>query len=156
MKLVLCIAMTVLCLGCEPPRNVLRLAVTTSTRDSGLLDELIPPFEQENDVQVELIAVGTGAALKLGEAGDVDAVLVHDHEAEMAFMDAHHGVMHEKVMYNWFMILGPQDDPAGIRDLIPAAALKQIADAKARFVTRGDNSGTHKREMKLWDAVGGI
>lgn len=154
-RLVFCIAM-VWCLGCEPPKNVLRLAVTTSTRDSGLLDELIPPFEAENDVRVELIAVGTGAALKLGEAGDVDAILVHDHEAEMAFMDAHHGVMHEKVMYNWFMILGPEDDPAGIQGLAPAAAIKQIAAAKARFVTRGDNSGTHKREMKLWDAVGGI
>ncbi len=134
---------------------VLRLAVTTSTRDSGLLDVLVPVFEKEHGVRVDVIAVGTGAALKLGEAGDVDVVLVHAREAEDAFMAARHGVRREDVMYNTFEILGPVDDPAGIRDMEPAAALTKIAVGGQRFVSRGDESGTHKREKKLWDDAKG-
>ena len=132
------------------PRNVLRMAVTTSTRDSGLLDQLVPIFEQQQGARVDVIAVGTGAALKLGEAGDVDVVLVHAREAEEAFMAAGHGVRHEEVMYNEFEILGPAEDLAEIRGLTPTAALQQIAARGATFVSRGDNSGTHQRELKLW------
>ena len=100
-------------------QSVLRLAVTTSTRDSGLLDLLVPVFEKQRGVRVDIVAVGTGAALRLGEAGDVDVVLVHAREDEDAFMAAGHGVRREDVMYNTFEILGPPDDPAGIRDMEP-------------------------------------
>lgn len=141
--------------GCEKSTGekqcVLRLAVTTSTRDSGLLDQLVPVFENAHDVLVDVIAVGTGAALKLGEAGDVDVVLVHAREAEDAFMAAGHGMRREEVMYNEFDILGPKADPANIQGLDPSAALRRIADRGQRFVSRGDSSGTHRRELKLWD-----
>lgn len=134
---------------------VLRLATTTSTRDSGLLDALVPEFEQANECRVDVIAVGTGAALKLGEAGDVDAVLVHARTAEEAFMAAGHGIRHEQVMHNYFLIAGPADDPAGTRGNDVVAALGKIASEKQRFVSRGDDSGTHKRELSLWKAAGG-
>jgi len=135
----------------RPSRElVLRLAVTTSTRDSGLLDTLVPIFEEKYAARVDVIAVGTGAALKLGEAGDVDVVLVHAREAEDAFMAAGHGVRREDVMYNTFEIVGPADDPAGVRGMEPGPALKEIAAKGQPFVSRGDNSGTHQREQKLW------
>ena len=144
--------------GCSPespPRSrgaqsVLKLAVTSSTRDSGLLDVLVPIFEARSGARVDLIAVGTGAALKLGAAGDVDVVLVHARQAENAFMSAGHGVRREDVMYNMFGILGPQDDPASIRDMEPEEALAAIALSGERFISRGDDSGTHKREQQLW------
>ena len=133
---------------------VLRLASTTSTRDSGLLDILLPEFEQANHCRVDLIAVGTGAALKLGETADVDAVLVHARPAEEAFMKAGHGVRHEVIMHNFFMIAGPADDPAGAKGADAVTALKKIADGQHRFVSRGDNSGTHQRELSLWQKLG--
>lgn len=136
-------------------RSVLRLATTTSTRDSGLLDALVPVFEKANACRVDVIAVGTGAALKLGESGDVDAVLVHARSAEEAFMNAGHGIRHEPVMHNFFLIAGPSDDPAEARGPDAAAALKKIAAGKHRFVSRGDDSGTHKRERSLWKTAGG-
>lgn len=136
--------------------SVLRVAVTTSTRDSGLLDEIHPAFEQQQNVRIDVIAVGTGAALKLGEAGDVDVVLVHAREAEDAFMAAGHGVRREDVMFNTFEILGPADDPAGIKDMEPSPALVKIAQSDSKFVSRGDQSGTHKRELKLWETAGGL
>ena len=135
--------------------RVLRLAVTTSTRDTGLLDVLVPVFEEQQGARVDVIAVGTGAALKLGEAGDVDAVLVHAREAEDAFMAAGHGSRREDVMFNTFEIVGPESDPAGVRGLEPGKALMKFAKAGARFVSRGDESGTHKREQRLWAAAGG-
>ena len=136
-------------------QSVLRLAVTTSTRDSGLLDVLVPVFEKQQGVRADVVAVGTGAALKLGEAGDVDVVLVHARDAEDAFMGASHGVRREDVMYNTFEILGPADDPAGIREMGPPAALQKIAADGQRFVSRGDESGTNNREKKLWNDGGG-
>lgn len=151
--------------GCAPgvssssdkEQPVLRIAVTTSTRDSGLLEELIPIFEREAHVRVDVIAVGTGAALKLGKAGDVDVVLVHAREAENAFVRAGHGIRREDLMYNMFQLLGPPQDPAGIRGMDdPAAALRRIAERRARFVSRGDESGTHRRELKLWADGGGL
>ena len=135
-------------------RARLRLAVTTSTRDSGLLDELLPIFEYESGTRVDVLAVGTGAALKLGEDGEVDAVLVHAREAEDAFMAAGHGVRREDVMYNRFVILGPADDPAKVRESDAAVAFGKLADSQQRFVSRGDQSGTHKREHQLWQSVG--
>lgn len=134
--------------------SVLRMAVTTSTRDSGLLDVLVPVFEKKHGARVDVIAVGTGAALKLGERGEVDVVLVHARGAEDAFMAAEHGIRREDVMYNTFEILGPQDDPADIRGLEPPLALQKIAASQQRFVSRGDDSGTHQRELKLWADAG--
>lgn len=134
--------------------SVLRMAVTTSTRDSGLLDVLVPVFEKDHGARVDVIAVGTGAALKLGERGEVDVVLVHARSAEDAFMAAEHGIRREDVMYNTFEILGPQDDPADVRGLEPPLALQKIAASQQRFVSRGDDSGTHQRELKLWADAG--
>lgn len=139
----------------ETSFGVLRLATTTSTRDSGLLDELLPVFEKDRNCRVDVVAVGTGAALKLGEAGDADVLLVHAREAEEAFMQAGHGIRHEEFMYNEFTILGPSDDPARIRGDGPIDALKKIAGGKHRFISRGDNSGTHQRELALWKQAGG-
>ncbi len=139
----------------ESTPAVLRLATTTSTRDSGLLDELLPVFEKVHNCRVDVVAVGTGAALKLGEAGDADVVLVHARKAEEAFMAAGHGIRHEEFMYNDFVLLGPKADPAQIRDVEPIEALKKIAAGEHRFVSRGDDSGTHKRELALWEQAGG-
>ncbi len=133
----------------------LRLATTTSTDNSGLLAVLLPPFEQANDCQVDVIAVGTGKALKLGETGDVDVVLVHARSKEDKFVADGFGVDRRDVMYNDFVILGPETDPARIRGgKDAAAALGRIAAAKATFVSRGDESGTHSREKQLWQAAG--
>jgi len=133
----------------------LRLATTTSTENSGLLAELLPPFEKANDAQVDVIAVGTGKAIKLGETGDVDVILVHARSREDKFVAEGYGVDRRDVMYNDFVILGPPSDPAGIKgSKDAAAAMKKIAEAKATFVSRGDDSGTHTREKQLWKAAG--
>lgn len=150
------LALGIFVLGCskgegQSAKRVLRLATTTSTRDSGLLDKLLPIFEDANRCRVDVVAVGTGAALKLGEAGDADVVMVHARMAEEAFMAAKHGVRHEEFMYNDFVLLGPEEDPAKIRDVDPIEALKMIAKGKCKLVSRGDDSGTHKREMSLWE-----
>lgn len=132
----------------------LRLATTTSTDNSGLLKALNPPFEKANDVHVDVIAVGTGKALKLGENGDVDVVLVHAPAAEEAFVAAGFGVERAAVMHNDFVLIGPADDPAGTRGAGSAAeALGRIAATRSTFVSRGDESGTHKKEKTLWAAA---
>ena len=133
----------------------LRLAVTTSTQDSGILDALVPLFETEHAVRVDVIPVGTGAALKLGSRGDVDVVLVHSRQAEDAFLAAGHAVRREDVMFNTFELLGPPADPAGIRGRDPVASLRAVAQHKDRFISRGDDSGTHQHEQNLWTAGGG-
>ena len=135
----------------DSPQRLL-LATTTSTRDSGLLDLLLPPFEKQHQVRVDVIASGTGKALKLGEMGDVDVLFVHARQAEDAFMLAGHGIRREEVMFNTFELLGPPTDPAGVRGLEVTPALKKIAEAGAPFLSRGDDSGTHKRELQLWQA----
>jgi len=133
----------------------LRLATTTSTANSGLLAELIPAFEDRTGLKVDVIAVGTGQALKLGETGDVDLVLVHARASEDAFVAAGHGVDRRDVMHNDFIILGPSRDPAGVRDMGNAAeALKAIANRRESFISRGDDSGTHKKEKALWKQAG--
>lgn len=133
----------------------LRLATTTSTENSGLLAELLPPFEKANDCKVDVIAVGTGKAIKLGEAGDVDIVLVHARAQEEAFVAAGFGVERKDVMYNDFVLLGPAGDPAGVLGSSDVAeAMKKIAEASAVFVSRGDQSGTHSKEKELWQAAG--
>jgi len=133
----------------------LRLATTTSTENSGLLAELLPPFEFVNDCQVDVISVGTGKAIKLGETGDVDVVLAHARSQEDRFVAAGYGIDRRGVMYNDFVILGPPSDPAGIKGLQDAAAaLAKISATGATFVSRGDDSGTHTREQQLWQAAG--
>jgi len=133
----------------------LRLATTTSTDNSGLLTALLPPFEAANDCKVDVIAVGTGKAIKLGEAGDVDVILVHARAREDKFVAEGYGVDRRDVMYNDFVILGPKNDPAGIAGLKDAgAAFKKIAASGATFVSRGDDSGTHTKERNLWKATG--
>lgn len=133
----------------------MRLAVTTSFENSGLADVLLPAIKADIDVDVQLLVVGTGQALKLGAAGDVDAVLVHSKAAEDAFVAAGHGTHRREIMYNDFVVIGPVEDPAGI---IGAAnvvdAMINIATANARFVSRGDDSGTHKAELAIWAAAG--
>jgi tungstate transport system substrate-binding protein len=131
------------------------LATTTSTQDSGLLDELVPDFEEEHDCTIKTVAVGSGEALAMGENGDADALLVHSPEAEEEFMDGGHGLTREPVMHNDFVIVGPEGDPATIGDATDAAAaLTRIAEAEATFASRGDDSGTHAKELELWELAG--
>jgi tungstate transport system substrate-binding protein len=135
--------------------GVLRLATTTSTENSGLIRALIPPFEQQTGIQVHVIAVGTGKALKLGERGDVDIILVHARNAEEQFIAAGYGVKRHEIMYNDFIIVGPGKDPAKIQGLHNAAtAFSKIAKANALFISRGDDSGTHKKERMIWPEAG--
>ena len=133
----------------------LRLAVTTSTRDSGLLDSLQPLVESELGIHVQVIAVGSGAALKLAEAGDVDALITHSVAAEQQFMQRGFGSLRKPLMSNQFLLLGPDEDPAAVRGASPADAMARIAAANANFVSRGDDSGTHAREKQLWQRAGG-
>ncbi len=136
--------------------TVLKLATTTSTDNSGLLDYILPGFEKKTGIRVDVIAVGTGKALKLAENGDVDVVLVHAPEAELAFVNTGYGVNRRAVMQNDFVIAGPPEDPAGLKECTGLAqAMKTLsADEKAVFVSRGDDSGTHKKELFLWDRSG--
>jgi len=128
------------------------MATTTSTDNTGLLDVLLPPFEKKFNIKVDVIAVGTGKALKLGENGDVDIVFVHSRRAEDKFVKDGFGVNRRDVMYNDFIIIGPKIDPAGIRGTKDATvALKKIADKQSPFASRGDESGTHKKEKSLWE-----
>lgn len=140
--------------GADRPR--VRLATTTSTENSGLLDWLLPEFEAREGIAVQVIAVGTGQALALGARGDADLVLVHARPREDAFLAAGHATERRDIMWNDFVLLGPPGDPAGVRGMTDAAlALRRIADAKAVFVSRGDDSGTHIRECALWERTGG-
>ncbi|MBU1866334.1 MAG: substrate-binding domain-containing protein [Actinobacteria bacterium] len=135
--------------------RVLRLATTTSTADSGLLDAILPGFEAGHHARVDVVAVGTGQAIELGEAGDADVILVHARTKEEAFVAEGHGTVRYDVMYNDFIIVGPGDDPAGISGMpLAADALAAIAAAGATFASRGDDSGTHTKELGLWTAAG--
>ncbi|MRR13516.1 extracellular solute-binding protein, partial [bacterium] len=132
------------------------LASTTSTQDSGLFDVLIPAFEEAYpEYKVEVIAVGTGEALELGQNKDADVLLVHAKAKEEAFVADGFGTERKDVMYNDFVIVGPAADPAGIKGMAAAAdAFKKIMDAGATFVSRGDDSGTHTKELSIWKAAG--
>jgi len=131
--------------------QIIRLATTTSTYNSGLLDNLLPVFEKTHGVQVQVIAVGTGKALRMGQAGDVDVVMTHAPKAESEFVEAGYGINPRSVMYNDFVIVGPQSDPANVKDAAKVeAALERIARHNAEFISRGDDSGTHKKERSLW------
>ncbi len=133
----------------------LRLATTTSTDNSGLLRAILPQFELQHGIRVQVISVGTGKALKLAENGDVDVVLVHDRQAEEAFVAAGYGVNRRDVMYNDFVIVGPGSDPAALRGGREVLeAFRQIAARQARFVSRGDDSGTERMERSYWQQLG--
>ena len=146
------LAMASAALATDP---TLRLATTTSTYETGLLDHLLPPFEARHGVAVHVISVGTGKAMEIARGGDVDAILVHAREAEDRFVAQGFGVNRRDVMYNDFLILGPEADPAGIRGTTDAAqALERVMAAAYPFVSRGDDSGTHKKERHLWAGAG--
>ncbi|OLF19131.1 tungsten ABC transporter substrate-binding protein [Actinophytocola xanthii] len=127
------------------------LATTTSTQDSGLLDELLPAFTEDTGWKVKPLAVGSGQAIELGRRGEADVLLVHSPEAELDFVAEGTAGERRLVMHNDFVIVGPPEDPAGVRDLPSARAMRAIATAKAGFVSRGDESGTHAREERLWE-----
>jgi len=165
LTLALAIVLVASLAGCAAPANNaadkpaapvkttdLVLASTTSTQDSGLFDVLIPAFEKANPtVKVKVIAVGSGEAIKLGEKKDADVLLVHSKAAEEKFMADGFGLSRKAVMYNDFVIVGPSADPAGIKGATSAVdAFKTIAAAKAAFVSRGDDSGTHNKEKSIW------
>jgi len=134
--------------------GTLILATTTSTQDSGLLDVILPDFQQQYNVQVDVVAVGTGQAIKLGEDGNADVLLVHARAQEDAFMEAGHGVRREDVMYNDFIIVGPASDPAGIKGGTSAVeAFQKIVQTQSPFISRGDDSGTHSKEKSIWKAA---
>lgn len=135
----------------------LRLATTTSTYNSGLLNYLLQPFEQAHGIRVHVISVGTGAALRLGQDGDVDLVMTHAPLAEAAFVAAGHGVEPRALMYNDFVLVGPVDDPAGVAQLDSIAdAFSRIAEQNRVFISRGDGSGTHIKELELWAGIDAV
>lgn len=134
-----------------PPSNPnLILATTTSTQDSGLLDVLIPLFEAESGYTVQTVAVGSGQAMTMGQEGNADVLLVHAPASEVTFMEGGYGKDRALVMHNDFIIVGPAADPAGIKGLAVVEALKALSAANAEFISRGDDSGTHKAELALW------
>lgn len=132
----------------------LKLATTTSIDNSGLLNVLLVPFEQIFNVKVDVIAVGSGQALKLGERGDVDAVIVHDPDAELEFVSAGFGIERHEIAWNDFVIVGPANDPAKIKGKDVIKSFQTIFQKRMMFVSRGDESGTHKKEASLWKLTG--
>ncbi|WP_257311001.1 substrate-binding domain-containing protein [Geothrix fuzhouensis] len=145
------------CVGLQagpPITKAVILATTTSTQDSGLLDELVPRFEKQTGYVVKTIAVGSGQALAMGKKGEADVLLVHSPDAEKALMAEGSGVNRRIVMHNDFVLLGPAGDPAHLRGKGAVAALQAITAGHALFISRGDNSGTHAQEKKLWAAAG--
>lgn len=156
--LFLAVALVLLCLssgivGAKDARLI--LATTTSTENSGLLDVLIPPFEEKYGVKVDVISVGTGKAIALAENGDADIILVHARAAEDEFVTEGYGVNRREVMYNDFIILGPEADSAEIRGMKDvSSAFQKILAHQALFISRGDDSGTHKKELAIWNNAG--
>jgi len=138
----------------QAAEKVLKMATTTSTNDTGLLDYLAPLFKKDTGIELQWVSVGTGQALTLGRNCDVSVLLVHDPDAEKTFMDGGFGVQRKAVMYNDFVIVGPESDPAGIKGRTAAEAMKAIVGKQARFFSRGDKSGTHMKELSLWKTAG--
>ena len=142
--------------GCTEPsieddRTI--LATTTSMRDSGLLDILLPAFSESTGVEIDFVAVGTGAALNLGKSGDADVLIVHSPEREQTFIEEGHGISRHTFAWNRFVILSPSNDPVGMNDDI-IESLTKIAESETCFVSRGDDSGTHTKELELWNLTG--
>lgn len=148
--LALAFASTLGLAAAPPAPRALVLATTTSTQDSGLLDDLLPRFEKATGITVKTIAVGSGEALAMGRRGDADVLLVHSKAAEDEFMAQGYGALRLDVMYNDFVLVGPPADPAAIRGLGAVEAMRKIASKLALFASRDDRSGTHARELELW------
>ena len=140
-----------MCLGIQAQAKSMRLAVTTSFHNSGLSEVLLPQIEMDTGLDVQMLVVGTGQALRLGEAGDVTAILVHSKAAEERFVNEGHGTHRREIMYNDFVIVGPREDHANVRNVTSAVeAFQRIAKEGLQFVSRGDDSGTHRKELSLW------
>lgn len=143
--------------GASAAERFITLASTTSTEQSGLFGHILPIFQKETGIEVRVIALGTGQALALAARGDADVILVHDRPAEDKFVADGHGINRRDVMYNDFVLIGPRDDPAGVRsakDVI--SAFRAISGTKASFVSRGDKSGTHAKEIRIWQTTGAV
>ncbi|WP_424938993.1 substrate-binding domain-containing protein [Aliiroseovarius sp. S253] len=154
MKRTIVAALTSALLSSSAFADEMKLAVTTSFHNSGLSDILLPQIKEDTGIEVQLLVVGTGQAIKLGEAGDVDAILVHSRKAEDTFLAGGYGMHRREIMYNDFVFIGPSTDAAMIADAESAAdALGRIMAAQAPFISRGDDSGTHKKELSLWAAA---
>lgn len=150
--LLLVLVLIITSCGAPSPRpDELLLVSTTTTQDTGLLDVLLPAFTDQTGYDVQLVAVGSGQALKIGEQGNADVILLHSPDAEKEFVANGFGIDRRLVMHNDFVIVGPPADPAGIRGKSPVEALKQIYNSSATFISRGDESGTHIKELALWD-----
>ena len=135
----------------KPASEKMKLATTTSTQDSGLLDFLMPKFDSKYNVKTSVVSVGTGAALALGQSGDADVLLVHSKASELDFVAKGYGMYRKDVMYNWFILVGPASDPAGIKAMNNTiTAFKAIYDTNSTFCSRGDNSGTYTQEVGYW------
>ena len=149
----LVLAATVHARAGRPAQSAIILATTTSTQDSGLLDVLVPRFEKERGIAIKVIAVGSGAALRMAARGDADVILVHAPAAERRYVEAGDLVDGRAVMHNDFVITGPGDDPAGIRALTSVNDVMRALATRGAFVSRGDDSGTHSQELALWAAA---
>jgi len=142
--------------GCAKEGGSIILSTTTSTQDSGLLDYILPKFTEETGTEVKVIAVGTGKALQMGIDGEADVLLVHAKASEEEFVSEGHGTERHDVMYNDFVLVGPKNDPIGLNKDFPkdiTKGLAKISETKAIFVSRGDDSGTHKKELSLWKSA---
>lgn len=138
-----------------PENPVIRLSTTTSVNDSGLLPYLQPEFEADTGYKLEITSAGTGAAIEKGRTGDADVLLVHAKDSEEKFIAEGYGIERIPFMYNYFVIVGPADDPAGVKDAAEASeAFAAIAEGKYKFISRGDDSGTHKAELAIWETAG--
>ncbi|WP_405109752.1 substrate-binding domain-containing protein [Phaeobacter sp. BS52] len=154
MKRIMLGALAALAMGTAALAEEMKLAVTTSFHNSGLAEVLLPEIKADLGLEVQLLVVGTGQAIRLGEAGDVDAILVHSKKAEEAFLAGGNGTHRREIMYNDFVFVGPKADPAGVAKAGSAAeALQKVAASEAAFVSRGDDSGTHKKELSLWNSA---
>jgi tungstate transport system substrate-binding protein len=138
----------------QEENSMILMATTTSTENSGLMDYLAPYFTEDTGYSIKIISTGTGKALKMGQAGDVDVLLVHARQSELEFVEAGYGVNRQQVMFNDFIIVGPKDAPASIGSLSSVGEVfRNIAARQAVFISRGDDSGTHKKELSIWQSI---
>ena len=148
------LAATLFVVSCAASAQSIVMASTTSTEQSGLFAHLLPEFKKASGVDVKVVALGTGQALDTGRRGDADVVFVHDRSAEEKFVADGYGIKRYPVMYNDFILVGPKNDPAGVKGRDIVEGLKKLAAAGAAFISRGDKSGTHAAELRFWDAAG--
>jgi tungstate transport system substrate-binding protein len=153
----ICLALAAVCaFGCvraeQQPTERITLATTTSMQDSGMLDLLLPAFKEQTGIGVQVIAVGSGQAMELGRRGDADVLITHSPAAEQQFVDEGYGIERREIMFNDFILVGPADDPAKVASAGSAVdAFRRMADARHTFLSRGDDSGTHVKELRIWE-----